>query len=629
MGKGTELAKAYVQIIPSADGISGKISQLFGGEASNAGNSAGKVFGKNLGSTLIKTIGALGIGQALKDSLLKGADLQQSMGGVETLFKDHANAVIDNAKRAYETAGLSANAYMETVTGFSASLLQSLGGDTEAAAGVADRAIIDMSDNANKMGTSMELIQNAYQGFAKQNYTMLDNLKLGYGGTQAEMQRLIADAAAMTDVQEKLGITVDASSMSFDNVINAISVMQSHLEISGATASEASTTFSGSFNAMKAAADNFMANLSLGQDIKPALFALGDSVMTFAIDNLFPMVLNIAASVVELVFTTDWGAVGINMVKRIKSGINEAALKYLGTDKDIVGAIVSAVNEGLPKVLKRGAAIVTNIVNGILEKIPSIIRSGTKVVNKLVSCISDNLPKVLKAGTKLLLKLANGFSDNFPKITAVATKAVASIVKTIGENLPSVLRQGIKILAELAAGLIKAIPDLVKQIPKIIESITKAFKDVDWKTVGTNILQGIAAGLSDAGNIILQAVQAVAGDALKGVKKLLGIKSPSRVFRDEVGKMMDLGVAVGITDNANEVTNAMRNLTKSTLGMAETDLNYTANVNGTVVAESNAAVAYRLEQMEKSCAEILYVLQEGISIDWDDRNLGRLVRTYA
>ena len=201
---------------------------------------------------------AASFGAITKASLDSVASLEQNIGGVETLFKKSADTVIKNANRAYETAGMSANEYMSTVTSFSASLLQSLGGDTKKAASYADRAIIDMSDNANKMGTSMELIQNAYQGFAKQNYTMLDNLKLGYGGTKEEMARLIQDASEMTDVQKKLGITVDDSSMSFGNIVNAISVMQESLGIAGTTSDEAATTIEGSMNAAKAAWDNFL-----------------------------------------------------------------------------------------------------------------------------------------------------------------------------------------------------------------------------------------------------------------------------------------------------------------------------------------------------------------------------------
>ena len=239
----TELAKAYVHIIPSAEGISGRLSQIMGGEASSAGNSAGAALGGNLIGKLKGLIAAAGVGKLLTDTITQGSDLQQSIGGIETLFKDSADTVKKYAANAYQTAGLSANEYMQSVTGFSASLLQGLGGDTAKAADVANMALTDMSDNANKMGTDMGSIQYAYQGFSKQNYTMLDNLKLGYGGTKTEMQRLL------TDAQKISGVKYDMSNLS--DVYSAIHVIQGQLDITGTTAKEAASTLSGSFASMK------------------------------------------------------------------------------------------------------------------------------------------------------------------------------------------------------------------------------------------------------------------------------------------------------------------------------------------------------------------------------------------
>lgn len=281
----TEIAQAYVQLIPSARGITGKIQSLLNPEASAAGQSAGQSLGSSLVSVMKKVIAAAGIGKAFSAALNEGASLQQSLGGIETLFKGSADKVKGYANEAYKTTGLSANAYMENVTGFSASLLQSLGGDTDKAAETANMAMIDMSDNANKMGTSMESIQTAYQGFAKQNYTMLDNLKLGYGGTKQEMQRLLADAEKLT------GVKYDINNLS--DVYNAIHAIQENLDITGTTAKEAASTFSGSFESMKAAAQNVLGKLALGENILPSLQALAETTSTFLFDNFFPMVGNI------------------------------------------------------------------------------------------------------------------------------------------------------------------------------------------------------------------------------------------------------------------------------------------------------------------------------------------------
>lgn len=399
---GTELAKAYVQIIPSAQGIKGKLTNILGGEADEAGKSAGKTLGGSLGSVIKKTIAAAGIGTALKRALTEGAALQQSLGGIETLFKDSANKVITNAKNAYMTAGMSANEYMENVTSFSASLLQGLGQDTEKAADYADRALINMSDNANKMGTNMELIQNAYQGFAKSNYTMLDNLKLGYGGTKTEMQRLIADAAAMTDIQKKLGITVDESSMSFDNVINAISVMQDHLGLSGATADEAAKTFSGSLSAMKAAASNLLGSLSLGEDIKPYIEALLETTGTFVFDNMLPMVGNIISGLVEYVadaaLNTDWESVITQVLENIKIYLVEGLQTYFGADTTLISEMFDFLITGLPEVFETVQEIISSFgefLQVIWEEIGQPIFETIKsLFEEIYLAVIEKLPEI-------------------------------------------------------------------------------------------------------------------------------------------------------------------------------------------------------------------------------------------
>lgn len=281
----TEIAQAYVQLIPSARGITGKIQSILDPEASAAGQSAGQSLGSSLVGVMTKVIAAAGIGKAFSAAISEGAALQQSLGGIETLFKGSADKVKGYANEAYKTTGLSANAYMENVTGFSASLLQSLGGDTNKAAETANMAMIDMSDNANKMGTSMESIQMAYQGFAKQNYTMLDNLKLGYGGTKQEMQRLLADAEKLT------GVKYDINNLS--DVYNAIHAIQENLDITGTTAKEAASTFSGSFESMKAAAQNVLGKIAIGENVTPALESLLETTKTFLFGNFLPMVGNI------------------------------------------------------------------------------------------------------------------------------------------------------------------------------------------------------------------------------------------------------------------------------------------------------------------------------------------------
>lgn len=327
----TELGKAYVQIIPSARGMKGMLSKELGADIPQVGKEVGEsLAGKLIGVTK-KLIAAAGIGKLIHSSLMEGADLQQSLGGIETLFKGSADVVKKYANEAYKTTGLSANAYMENVTGFSASLLQSLGGDTRKAADVANMAMVDMADNSNKMGTSMDRIQDAYQGFAKQNYTMLDNLKLGYGGTKTEMQRLLADAQKLT------GVKYDINNLS--DVYQAIHAIQENLDITGTTAKEAATTFSGSFASMKAAAQNVLGKLALGEDIMPSLHQLFETVKTFLVGNLIPMVWNVLKGIPQVLA----GALGELMHTLFGDYIGESIMNDLYDVFDKVGGVVSTI----------------------------------------------------------------------------------------------------------------------------------------------------------------------------------------------------------------------------------------------------------------------------------------------
>ncbi|VKD46815.1 PblA [Streptococcus pneumoniae] len=357
----TELGKAYVQIIPFAKGISGMIQKEMGGEVASAGVSAGESLGSKMMGAVSGVIAAAGIGKAIGASINEGAALQQSLGGVETLFKDSADKVKGFANEAYKTTGLSANAYMENVTGFSASLLQSLGGDTDKAAETANMAMIDMSDNANKMGTSMESIQLAYQGFAKQNYTMLDNLKLGYGGTKQEMQRLLADAEKLT------GVKYDINNLS--DVYSAIHTIQENLDITGTTAREAATTFTGSFESMKSAAQNVLGKLSLGEDIQPALQALMETTSTFLFGNLIPMIGNILKQIPILI---------LGGIKGVFSGIFGEGLG------SIMGSIVTAIGSAFL------AFKAFSTVSGLLSGIPAVLTTIKTAVTGLFTVMSAN-----------------------------------------------------------------------------------------------------------------------------------------------------------------------------------------------------------------------------------------------
>ena len=425
----TEIGKAYVQIIPSAKGITEKIKNEIEPGAAPAGTSAGNV----MMGALKKTIAAAAIGTVMKDALLEGGKLQQSLGGIETLFKDNANVVKQYANEAYKTTGLSANAYMENVTGFSASLLKSLGGDTAKAAKVANMAMVDMADNSNKMGTSMESIQIAYQGFAKQNYGMLDNLKLGYGGSRKEMERLLADAQKLT------GVKYDINNLS--DVYEAIHVIQGELGITGTTAKEASTTLQGSFASMKAAFTNLLGKLALGEDIQPSLEQLGQTVSTFLVGNLLPMIGNLLKGVPALVFGALSGIadklegiLGKETVEKIKTMLNgirgafegvigfltgslskEGAvdlMKSFGIDEGTATNIITTF-ENIKNTLSTVYETLKNIASGVLNFIQDLLGvNDTAGVVERLSAAFATFSGWVKTGADFVKNLTNYFREN-------------------------------------------------------------------------------------------------------------------------------------------------------------------------------------------------------------------------
>lgn len=528
------IATAYVQIVPSARGMKAGLTNIFGSEMPSAGKSAGNILGTSLAGTLKRVLAAAGIGEALRKTLTEGAALQQSLGGVETLFKDSASTVIANAKQAYRTAGLSANAYMEQVTSFSASLLQSLGGDTAAAANVADMALQDMSDNANKFGTDMGRITDAYQGFAKQNYTMLDNLKLGYGGTKTEMQRLLADAQKLT------GVKYDINNLS--DVYSAIHAIQEELSVTGTTAKEASSTLTGSFNAMKAAFSNVLGNLALGEAMGPSLNALAETVSTFLVGNLVPAVWNIVTALPGALMTFINAMIPANMSSIVWTAVAQFA---------------AFMSQSFPVILSQGVQFITQLVTGFLQGIPMFLESAGSMLNSLLIVFINALPSMLSSGMQLILNLASGLISSLPAIVSSATSIVAQLLSTIATHLPDLLAQGISLVAQLVAGLISMIPDVITTAGNIIQNIITTFGETDWLSIGSDIISGIARGIADGVGVIIQAAKDAAKAAFDAAKEALGIASPSKLFRREVGYRMPQGAALGVYDGIPLLNRAM------------------------------------------------------------------------
>lgn len=614
----TELAKAYVQIIPSAVGIQGRIQKEIEPEADSAGSS----FGGKMVGMIKKVIATAAIGKALSASISEGAALEQSLGGIETLFKDSADKVKANAAKAYQTAGMSANDYMELTTSFSASLLSSLAGDTSKAADVADMAMVDMSDNANKMGTNMEDIKNAYQGFAKQNYTMLDNLKLGYGGTKSEMERLLADAQKISGVEYNID--------NLSDVYSAIHVIQGQLDITGTTAKEAATTISGSFNQMKAAAKNVMGEIALGMDVGPALNELANTIITFAVGNLLPAVWNVISALPSAIvtFVTALGpqlfAAVSGLIPQIASGITTGIPTLYQSAMQLMDQFNIGIQEQLPTLLQKGVDFISNIVNGILQNLPQVITMAGNVITYFVNTIISMLPTVLSAGARLLLRLVNGIINNLPQITQAAVTAIVRFVASIGQNLPQILQSGITIIAKLAAGLIRAIPNLVGQIPAIISAIVNAFTSQNWGRIGINIISGIASGLRSAAHMLWDAVKGVLGGFKENVLAFFGIHSPSR-WGAYVGEMIDTGIANGLIGKTTLVSNAAAELQKSVKKPIGTSMDLA--ISGKSSTESqNSTIAEKLEALLEYLKTTSRRGDGSIVINLNDREVARALR---
>lgn len=596
------------------------------------------------------------------------AEYEQLVGGVDTLFKETSGKVQGFADNAYKTAGMSANTYMETVTGFSASLLQSLKGDTDKAADVANQAVTDMSDNANKMGSDITNIQNAYQGFAKQNYTMLDNLKLGYGGTKEEMERLLKDA------QKISGVKYDISS--FADITEAIHVMQTEMGITGTTAAEAADTISGSIDSTKAALTNLWAGLGNPKaDVQKLVNDVTNSLGN-VVKNITPVLNNIVTALPTLIngIVSAIGGMLPNLLQAVTSLFTQVLQTILKLLPSLIPVFVNALMTivrtiivNLPLLISAAVQLVTTLVQGIASALPSLIPAAVQAIVTIVQGLIDNLPLLLDAGLQLLTGLVNGLITAIPVLIAALPQIITSLVTFFVTSIPIIINAGIQLLTALVTALpqiiaaivavlpqiingiitalIAALPQLINAgiqlflalitalpqiisaiagampqiingitsalignidqiinagvtllvalvqnlpqimtsigaaIPQIISSIVTAlgngvgemaraglkliagvkdsFTNIDWASVGSNIISGVAGGITGAARELLDAAGNAAGNALDWMKKKLGIHSPSRVFRDEVGKFIPAGIAVGIEQEAYTMQDAL------------------------------------------------------------------------
>lgn len=492
----------------------------------------------NLMSSAIEKVGSslLGLG---KDALQGVADLEQNIGGVETLFKDSADTVIENSKKAYTTAGIDANKYMEQITSFSASLLQSLGGDTAEAAKVGDMAIQDMADNSNKFGTAIENIQNAYQGFAKQNYTMLDNLKLGYGGTKTEMERLLSDAEKIS------GVKYDISNL--NDVFNAIHVIQEELDVTGTTAKEASTTISGSINSAKSAFSNFLSGAG----------GIEEVISTFTTAGT-----NISNAIVK-------------MAPQIITGLTTLLNNLVPLISPLLQAILPALIQGT-----------STLIMGLVQALPGIIQILMGMLPTIIQELANMLPIILEALIQGLVMIIQELANQLPTLIPVIIDAILSTIPILIDNLPLFIEAGFKLLGGLIAGILNALPILLARAGEIVVDLVEYFKGMPkmvWDC-GKNLIQGLWNGIKSAKDWVLDKIAGIGNSIMKKIKGIFGVHSPSTEFA-WVGKMNMLGLEKGMEDMKGQVNSTvggmfddMFSLSPSLYGSSSTNLSPQVNV---------------------------------------------------
>ena len=538
-------------------------------------------------ATAAVAAGATAMVSLTKQAVSAYADFEQLTGGVETLFGDAADYVELRAANAFSSAGLSANEYMETVTSFSASLIQSLGGDTEKAARLADQAIIDMSDNANKMGSDMESIQNAYQGFAKQNYTMLDNLKLGYGGTKEEMARLLADAEKLS------GVKYDLSS--YADIVEAIHVVQEEMGIAGTTAKEAEATISGSLGMIKAAWQNVVTDIASGNEdrlsdsINDLIYSVGKAadnllpVIETALNGIVQLVEKLAPEIAEKLPEMITGALpGLlqaagKAIEALAKGLLEALPKMMPTVTKLIVDLAKMIISMAPEIIKTGIQLIVELAMGIAQALPDLIPAVVDAILTIVDTLTDpnNLMMLLDAAIEIILALAEGLIEALPRLIEKAPEIIYNLVVALIKAAPKLLQAALELILTLVRGIVQAFGKIIEVGGQIVEKVKAGFsqKVQDAKNWGRDVIQNFINGIKEKWQALKDSVANVA----KTVKSYLGFSEPEEGplsdFHTYAPDMMDL-YAKGIKDNISKVEDSVEDVSATVAGSFKADVGY-------------------------------------------------------
>lgn len=478
-------------------------------------------------------------------SVKQYAEYEQLTGGVETLFKNSSDKVMEYANNAYKAAGMSANEYMNTITGFAASLLQGLGGDTEKAAKIGNMAVEDMADNANKMGTSIELIQNAYQGFAKQNYTMLDNLKLGFGGTKEEMQRLLQEASKIS------GIKYDISN--FSDIIEAIHVIQNEMGITGTTAKEAASTIEGSLSMTKSAWTNLLTGMAddnadfdkLVDNLVNSVGALGENLLPrieIAINGIGKLIDKLLPSIINKI---------PELISSILPGMVQAGI-------NVTSSLVNGIVESLPMLLEIGLQALTTLGKGIAKNLPTLIPTIVNLMVSMCDMIIENLPLIVDVAIDIILALVQGLVSALPTLIAEVPRIINSFANAIYNALPQILMAGVQIIGMLIKGLIQSIPTLVANIPQIIMAIVNVFTLMNWASIGKNLITGIGNGIKSMVSNIGTVAKFTAESVVNGIKGIF-------TSGGSIGRNLISLVTNGISSSVGNLVQAAKNVAISAI----------------------------------------------------------------
>lgn len=631
----TEIAKAYVQIIPSAQGMGSNIASVMNKETAGVGENAGKSIGSSLVGTLGKVIAAAGIGKLISDSLSAGGDLQQSFGGLETIYGDAADGMKEMASEAAK-AGISMNNYAEQAVSFGASLKQAFGDDIQGAAKAADQAIMDMADNSAKMGTDIQSIQNAYQGFAKQNYTMLDNLKLGYGGTKTEMERLLADAEQLS------GVKYDINNLG--DVYEAIHVVQEELGLTGVAADEAANTFTGSLGAMKANFQNLLATITTGGDIGPALMGLFESGFNFLVNNLAPMLTNFAQQLPTVItslisqFAENGQALleaGLGIITALAQSLAENLPVLIPAIVEMLLGIVDFFIDNIDLMVDCAIQLVMGLANGLITALPIIIEKLPDIVMGIVEGLVENAPLLLEAAFQLVVALGEALIEAIPQLLNAVVEIVKGIGNYLKERWPEMKESGKELLNNIKTGIINQLSTLADAAKQLVQKIKDAIKQKisEITQIGRDIVEGLKNGIAAKWNDLKNWFMDKITGLWDGVKDFFGINSPSRLFM-WAGEMIDEGFTEGMKNFGEE---ALGNVEKTVEGIESyvngTELESKLSVSTQQMVASQYAPMSQPEPSEEEqgiyelMAQYLPIIAEkcGVNLSLDAKRLFRTV----